>query len=922
MADVKEVMVKVITETTQAIKQIADYNKELQEISNNLNQLRKDRKAEGADIDEIDRKIAAATEKRKVLNKVIAEHSKELQNDVKQMRFAEGSMAAMRAELSNLTAQYDRLSKVDREGDIGKGLQENINKVTKEIKDAEFATQRFFRNVGNYPNQLGFAVQQVARELPSLANGANTFFLAISNNIPMLADQIKAARAEFKEAVAAGQAAVPVWKQLLTSLVSWQTAIVVVTTLLATYGKDIIAFVGSLFKQKEAFDASAKAAEDYNKVMTEARTEGMKDIAQLQTLYGVATDVKRSIDLRREAVALLRKEYPAYLKHLSDEEIMSGKAAGAYKLLRDQMLEMAKTRAIMDRLTELNAAQVSAEFEAIRDAEIAVIEAQKELQEFEAAALKQYGENFKFANTAQRAMLNDTYGELTKRYRNALNQLEVAGTKFEEAFKIPAKNVGDINDYVSSITKKLTNSITTFRTEIEKPIKVDKPNIDLGNPIEVMWRDIEKVSEQLDDELKNLSINTDQAKATIQAIQRERVEQAKAQAKSLAEAMKFATQGMQGNPYSELEEQYRTHLAAIQRDTTLAADERAFYELALEAQLAKRKQEITEQLNKQGYEARLANVNKELQLAWKDAEEQYQIKRDFLQKELEAERLTAEQRAAIEQQLAELDSQRTQQKIDNFSKYASQVMEIARSINEVFSGLEDAQLQKAEETNEAEKNDLKKKLDSGLISQKRYDREVAKLDAELDAKKAKIAYNQAIREKALSVAQIAINTATAIAKIWAEVPKVDFGATTIALAAMAGAVGAAQIAAVMATPIPKARQGGIISGATHEQGGVLINTEDKERIISARPAQAFPELLNLISYIGKHANIPDTGFAARSILSAGTSGAVAAADMDALAAKIGDNVAEAVRQMPIFLSLTELNDAQDVMTRIENSAKI
>lgn len=890
MAEEKNIVVEITTKATEAIRQIAEYNKALEEVDKNLKELRNQRKIEGANIDEINKKIATETEVRKTLNKEKQATSKAFQNDVKQLTMAQGSMVAMRAELSNLTAQYDRLSKVDREGDIGKGLQESINKVTKEIKDAEFATQRFYRNVGNYPNQLGFAVQQVARELPSLANGAQTFFIAISNNLPMLADQIKAAHVEYKAAVASGQAATPVWKQLLSSIVSWQTFLTVGITLLTVYGKDIIAFVGSLFKQKEAFDASAKAAEDYNKVMTEARTEGMKDIAQLQTLYGVATDVKRSIDLRREAVALLRREYSAYLQHLSDEEIMAGKAAGAYKLLRDQMLEMAKTRAIMDRLTELNALQFSKEYETLQEATYEYTNAM--------AMLKAAAKGVDIPMSVNAA--DKQAGEARTRIREALKAIE-------EEYGVSAKNINDVNTYIETTNKKLIDGITSFRTQLDTidPVKAIKESAEKGDPFAALWRDIEKVSEQLDNELG-----------------KQAQERAKAQAKSLAEAMKFATQGMQGNPYAELEEQYRTHLAAIQRDTTIAADERAFYELALEAQLAKRKQELTEQLNKQGYEARLAAVNKELQLAWKDADQQYQIKRDFLQKELEAERLTAEQRAAIEQQLAELDSQHTQQKIDNFSKYATQVMEIARSINEVFSGLEDAQLQKAEETNEAEKNDLKKKLDSGLISQKRYDREVARLDAELDAKKAKIAYNQAIREKALSVAQIAINTATAIAKIWAEVPKFDFGISTTALAAMAGAVGAAQIAAVLATPIPKARQGGIISGATHEQGGVLINTEDKERIISARPAQAFPELLNLISYIGKHANIPDTGFAARSILSAGTSGAVAAADMDALAAKIGDNVAEAVRQMPIFLSLTELNDAQDVMTRIENSAKI
>lgn len=897
MADNKQLMFSVLVEAEQAIKDLAIYNRNIQNIDKSIEELRKQQKAEGADVQELEQRIVRMQQARKTYQKAIAESSKELQNSIKVNTLAEGSLAGLRAELSKLNAQYDNLSRADREGDIGKGLQENINKVTKEIKDAEFATQRFYRNVGNYPNQLSFSIQQVARELPSLANGAQTFFLAISNNVPMLLDQVKLARKEFAEAVAAGRDAVPVWKQFFTSLVSWQTAIVVIITLLSAYGKEIIGFVGGLFKQKEAFDAAAKAAEDYNKTMTEARTQGAKDIAQLQTLYGVATDVKRSIDLRREAVALLRREYPAYLQHLSDEEIMAGKAAGAYKLLRDQMLEMAKTRAIMDRLTELNAAQVSAEYEAIREAEIKVIEAQKELQEFEASAIKQYGENFKFANQAQQAMLNSTYAELTATYRNALKQLEEAGGKFEETFKIPAKNVGDINDYVLSATGKLINGITTFRTELDKVTAPD------GGTVKVLELDIE----HLYDDINAVNAELDSIIAKQQA-----------QAKALTQAIALATKGL-ANPFTALEEEYAQALETIRQDTTLANDERVFYEIALEVQLAKRKQELTEQLNRKQYEARVAQANKELQMAWRDADAQYKIKRDFIEKELQDARNSAEQRARLEQELAELNSQYAQQKIDNFSKYAQQVVQLATSISDVFKANEDAQLQKAEATNEAEKKSLKQKLDSGLISQKRYDREVARMDAELDAKKAKIAYNQAMREKALSVAQIAINTATAIAKIWAEVPKADFAAATIALTAMAAAMGVAQTAAVLATPIPKARKGGIVAGATHEQGGVLINTEDKERIISAKPAQAFPELLNLISYIGKHSSIPDTGFAARTLVSGSASSAPINADE--LAQKIGAQVGEAVRQMPIYLSLTELKEAQEEYARIEKSAK-
>lgn len=883
MADNKQLMFSVLVEAEQAIKDLAIYNRNIQNIDKSIEELRKQQKAEGADVQELEQRIVRMQQARKTYQKAIAESSKELQNSIKVNTLAEGSLAGLRAELSKLNAQYDNLSRTDREGDIGKGLQENINKVTKEIKDAEFATQRFYRNVGNYPNQLSFSIQQVARELPSLANGAQTFFLAISNNVPMLLDQVKLARKEFAEAVAAGRDAVPVWKQFFTSLVSWQTAIVVIITLLSAYGKEIIGFVGGLFKQKEAFDAAAKAAEDYNKTMTEARTQGAKDVAQLQTLYGVATDVKRSIDLRREAVALLRREYPAYLQNLSDEEIMAGKAAGAYKLLRDQMLEMAKTRAIMDRLTELNAAQVSAEYEAVAKATEEYTNAKQAADEW----WKTNGELYE--GTAAAAFAPNA--------RKEWRALQEALEAFAEKWGVTAHDIDGINSFLELSTTKLLDGITTFRTELDKVTAPD------GGTVKVLELDIE----HLYDDINAVNAELDSIIAKQQA-----------QAKALTQAIALATKGL-ANPFTALEEEYAQALDVIRQDTTLANDERVFYEIALEVQLAKRKQELTEQLNRQQYEARLAQANKELQMAWRDADAQYKIKRDFIEKELQDARNSAEQRARLEQELAELNSQYAQQKIDNFSKYAQQVVQLVTSISDVFKANEDAQLQKAEATNEAEKKSLKQKLDSGLISQKRYDREVARMDAELDAKKAKIAYNQAMREKALSVAQIAINTATAIAKIWAEVPKADFGATTIALTAMAAAMGVAQTAAVLATPIPKARKGGIVAGATHEQGGVLINTEDKERIISAKPAQAFPELLNLISYIGKHSSIPDTGFAARTLVSVSASSAPINADE--LAQKIGAQVGEAVRQMPIYLSLTELKEAQEEYARIEQSAK-
>lgn len=197
---------------------------------------------------------------------------KEYVNTKKVQDLQEGSIKALRAQLSNLNALYDSLGRGQRNGAYGKELIASIQAVTKELSEAEQASMRFQRNVGNYAsgwNGLSMQVQQVARELPSLAVGVNTFFLAISNNLPMLADEIKRARTEYKSLMAEGKNATPVWKQLVSSLFSWQTALVAGVTVLSLYGKEIIAWAGSLFTAKKALSETYQSLEDYQKKVGE-----------------------------------------------------------------------------------------------------------------------------------------------------------------------------------------------------------------------------------------------------------------------------------------------------------------------------------------------------------------------------------------------------------------------------------------------------------------------------------------------------------------------------------------------------------------------------------------------------------------------------------------------------------------------------
>lgn len=217
--------------------------------------------------------IAILNSQRKIEADSLRALQKEYVNTQKMQDLQEGSITALRAELSKLTATYDGMGRSMRNGATGKELLGSIRNVTQELNEAEQASMRFNRNVGNYAsgwNGLNVQVQQVARELPSLAIGANTFFLAISNNLPMLADELKRAKTEYKAFVAEGKAATPVWKQVLSSLFSWQTALVAGITILSIYGKEIISWVGSLFTAKKALSETYQSLEDYQKKVGES----------------------------------------------------------------------------------------------------------------------------------------------------------------------------------------------------------------------------------------------------------------------------------------------------------------------------------------------------------------------------------------------------------------------------------------------------------------------------------------------------------------------------------------------------------------------------------------------------------------------------------------------------------------------------
>lgn len=194
-------------------------------------------------------------------------------------------------------------------------------------------------------NNLKMQFSQVARELPSLAMGPQMFILAISNNLPMLADAIADVR---KQNELLGNKGVPVWKQLASSIFSWQTALVAAISLGIVFGKDIANWVSSLFKAKKELSETQQLQESLNTSRRKGGEAASEESAKLRILYTASQDTSKSMRERNKAVDELQKMYPDYFGKLSNEAILAGNAASAYDELTKAIKRKGQAQAAED----------------------------------------------------------------------------------------------------------------------------------------------------------------------------------------------------------------------------------------------------------------------------------------------------------------------------------------------------------------------------------------------------------------------------------------------------------------------------------------------------------------------------------------------------------------------------------------------
>lgn len=410
---------------------------------------------------------------------------------------AEGQTRQLIAALERVREEYQRFLEANRragqsyaqEQATVQTLTGQINGLKEGLKELEAAKQQANATplvdadaVGRKMGNLRMTFQQVARELPSLAMGPQMFILAISNNLPMLADAIADVRKQNELLKASGQKSVPVWKQLGGALLSWQTALVAGISLLIVFGDEIIEWVGNLFKAKEQLDLGKESAKAFNEAMLEGGKSAQREVTNLNILYKATQDVTKGMNERLAAVGQLQKQYPSYFGNMSQEDILAGKAADSYTRLAASIVASARAQAARAKIVEQQSSVLENE-QKINEAYARLGEAENDLRAQQEHYRRQQEEGFGTATAklwAEGAVIkaqnrvNDIEKEIAG-YRSAIYQANKLSSDLERGINIqdlifePNKdgNSGDNGEKQVSALKSYLDELIQLRRDNE-----------------------------------------------------------------------------------------------------------------------------------------------------------------------------------------------------------------------------------------------------------------------------------------------------------------------------------------------------------------------------------------------------------------------------------------------------------------------
>lgn len=278
-------------------------------------------------------------------------------------QFAKLVIAQLEQELAALQERFRQAMAAGTNTDAQMADIQALQGVVRQLKTELQGLEEQKKKTGSTPlmkddpapklNNVRMSMQQIARELPSLAMGPQMFFLAISNNIPMFTEALASARKEYEALTDAGKKATPVWKQVLSSLFSWQTAMAALITLSVVYGKEIGGWVKSLFGVKDAALSAAKAQEKVDESFRSSSSDVAEQVTLVRSLSERWKELGDNMADKKQFITENKKEFGKLgveVGNVNDAEnllvdntdvfigamILRAEAAAAFKLATEQ----------------------------------------------------------------------------------------------------------------------------------------------------------------------------------------------------------------------------------------------------------------------------------------------------------------------------------------------------------------------------------------------------------------------------------------------------------------------------------------------------------------------------------------------------------------------------------------------------------
>ena len=862
---------------------------------------------------------------------------------------ASGSYYEMNAAMLELQKRYKALSEADRESSVGKNLIAQANALNNKLKEIDSQFGNYQRNVGNYAsswNGLNVQTQQLLRELPSLTMSFNQFFLAISNNLPMFVDELKRASEEFKRMKSEGQTAVPVWKQLLGSLFSWQSALVIGITLLSAYSSEIIDWVASLFRGKKALDGIISVQDKLRIAQKGAIRDTIEERIKLELLYKAATDNKKAMEERIVAANELKSTFPKLFDNYTKEQIMTGNAKDAYRLLTAQIIATAKAKRVMNEVTKAATNYEETEFKRLNQV-YTVEKARAEYQKFVDTGLSrtEAGIDAKKKLEAEEATLK-ALKEQSIQYKNQMNDLEKLVDvkalvndpgKNNKAYDDEKKKVEEYAEYIKKITEDLSKSkieliadgrereIAEISKEYYDRIKEIKgrtdEEIELRKNLETLkGKAIAEINDKYDKELLEIEkTNLENRLASIGENSNEELDKRlnlQIQLNNMMRDAEIKDAEKNGEDVVAIRMKYmqrenslimrnlQERIGLIEANTDKVVNEQETSALK-EANIIK-KQYANGEISKEDYEKKLYDIGVKyakarLETLMKEAEaemslldpnsEKYQeledrlanlqaqingINYDDATKKREewigkfkeglsgmnsAARDALGETAGIFEGLSDIMVDVAEDGKLSFENMAQAVGKIVSGITSLMTDIYDAQIENIEKEQEANDEAYDKEIEriealeeNGAISteeaearKRAAEDKTAAKNAELEKKKAALQEKQAKWNKANSIIQAGIFTALAITE----------ALPNLVLAALVGAMGAAQVALIAAQPIPK-----YAKGTKDHPGGLAIVGDGgkKEGIVTNNGLFITPDKPTLVDLPAHAQVIPDLSY--------------------------------------------------------------